>query len=163
MIMIPELVLASIVLIGVFFDLRERRIPNWITIPGLGAGLVLQAFLGGAGGLLGSLAGALAGAALLAVPYAVGWVGGGDLKLLAAVGALMGAPFTFWTVIFASVAGGLMAVAWLAMTGNLLSSLAYVFFAWRRGASAKPAALLTSLSFGPALALGVLAARFWQA
>ncbi len=159
--MIPELVLASIVIIGVFYDLREHRIPNWITIPGLGAGLVLHGLYGGPGGLLASLTGAFAGAALLALPFALGWVGGGDLKLLAAVGALMGAPYAFWTVAFASVAGGIMAVAWLAMTGTLLHSLSYVFLAWRRGTNAKPAALLTSLSFGPALALGVLAARFW--
>lgn len=160
--MIPETLLALIVIIGVYFDLRERRIPNWITIPALGGGLVFHGLSGGIPGIPAALVGALAGAAILALPYALGWVGGGDLKLLAAVGALMGAPFALWTIVFASAAAGIMAVGWLAMTGSLANSLSYVFLLWRRRSTVKPAAVLTSLSFGPALAAGVLAAWLWQ-
>ncbi len=155
-----QVVLAAAVIIGVFFDLRERRIPNWLTMPALGAGLILQTIYAGPMGLLLALGGAAAGAAFLALPFAAGWVGGGDLKLLAAIGALMGAPFAFWTVLFASAAGGLLTLGWLALTGNLFGSLKYIFTVWRRNTDVKPAALATSLSFGPALALGVIAARF---
>ena len=160
--MISELVLALIVVAGVFYDLRERRIPNWLTVPALGVGLVLQGLQRGPEGLLIGLGGAAAGLALLALPFALGWVGGGDLKLLAAIGALMGAPFALWTLIFASAAAGVMAVGWLAVTGNLAHSIGYMFLRWFRRTEAKPAALAASLSFGPALAVGVLMARFWQ-
>ncbi len=149
-------------IVSTYYDWKERRIPNWVTLPGLGAGLALHGVLGGTDGVLTALWGAAVGAAVLILPNIMGWVGGGDLKLLAAVGALMGAPFALLTLAFASVAGGIMALGWLAITGSLGRSLGYTFLVWRRSAEARPAALTTSLPFGPALALGVLVAMFWR-
>ena len=159
-----DLVLALVVIISVFFDLRQRRIPNWVTLPGLAAGLALQGVYGGTDGLLTAGGGAAIGVGVLALPFMLGWVGGGDLKLLAAVGALKGASFAFWTLGFAGLIGGVMALAWLVRTGNLANSLGYMFLVWRRSAGEKPAALMASLPFGPALGLGVLLAlfKFWR-
>lgn len=159
--MIRVLVLGLVLIICVVFDLKERRIPNWATLSGLGAGVVIQLAYGGLNGLVAALGGVAVGAALMFLPYISGWVGGGDLKLLAAVGALMGSQFVFWTAVFASLVGGIMALGWLAVTGNLANSLGYVFLTWRANLGAKPAALTTHLCFGPALAMGALIAFAW--
>lgn len=151
-------ILAAVLIAAVIIDLKERRIPNWLTLPSLAVGLALQAARGGGEGLAAGLAGAAAGAALLALPFALGWMGGGDIKLLAAIGAFMGAPFTVLTLLFACAAAGVMAAGWLAATGNLVSSLRHIFLVWLPNPTAKPAALANSIPFGPALALGAFAA-----
>ncbi len=160
--MISVLVLLLLVIAGVYFDLKERRIPNWITMPGLAAGLLLQGFNGGAGGLLTALVGSAAGAALLAIPFALGWLGGGDLKLLAAIGALMGINFTLTTLLFSLAAGCIIAIAWLTVKRSLASSLRYMFLVWLPMPSAKPEALMAPIPFGPAVGLGVFIAMFWR-
>lgn len=159
--MVAQVFLALALILSVFFDVRERRIPNWVTIPAVAVGLLMGATSQGLTGLAMALAGAAAGAALLALPFAGGWVGGGDLKLLAAVGALMGAPFALWTFVFASAAGGIMALAVMTVNGGLGGPLTYVLTAWTRTASVKPVVLTRTLSFGPALAVGALLARLW--
>lgn len=161
-VVLSEFMLGIVVAAAAYFDLRERRIPNWLTLPGLVIGLLLHATYGGTAGLISGLTGAVAGAALLILPFALGWMGGGDLKLLAAVGALMGVSFTLTTLLFALAAGGIIAVVWLAIKGSLLGSLKYMILVWLPASGAKPAALKTSIPFGPALGLGAIVALFWH-
>lgn len=158
---IPAIVVI-IMATAVYYDLRERRIPNWLTIPGLGLGLLLHVIDGGAAGLVNALLGAGVGAALLVLPFALGWMGGGDLKLLAAIGALMGVSFTLSTLLFGLAAGGLIALVWLGVKRSLLSSLKYMLVVWLPMPGTKPQALKAPIPFGPALALGVLVAFFWR-
>ncbi|MDO8692388.1 MAG: A24 family peptidase [Dehalococcoidia bacterium] len=153
-----QLALAVALVAAVIFDLRERRIPNWVTLPGIVAGLALQSARGGGDGLVTGLAGAAVGTGLLALPFSLKWVGGGDVKLLAAVGAFMGATFTLWALLFACAAGGIIAMGWLAFTGNLVNSVKYIFLVWLPNPGAKPDALKTGIPFGPALAIGAFAA-----
>lgn len=88
------LLLASILTLFVlavsFFDFRERRIPNFLTFPAAGIGLLLNLVLAGAGGLLMGLKGLGLGFVLLVIPYAVGGMKAGDVKFLMAIGALVG-------------------------------------------------------------------------
>ena len=91
-------------------DLRTRRIPNVLTVSGLMIALVLRSAMGG-GAVLDGLQSA--GIALLIVLplFALGALGGGDLKLLVAVGAFMD-PFQFFLALLATaVVGGVLAVA----------------------------------------------------
>ncbi len=71
-------------------DLRARRIPNAVTGPGILVGLLLNTALLGASGLLHSVTGFAAAAIVLFLPFALGGIGGGDVKMMAAVGALAG-------------------------------------------------------------------------
>jgi prepilin peptidase CpaA len=101
------------VTIAVVTDVRARRIPNAMTLPLAGLGLGIGAASGGLGGLVLAAAGCLIGAVLFVVPATrFGW-GMGDLKLVAALGAVGGPVFALWLGLYALVAGGLFGLVWL--------------------------------------------------
>lgn len=107
-------VTASVVLLGVlltacWFDVRSRRIPNAVTVFGLVAALALRVFLG-PGSMVEGLGGA--GLALLVAlpPFALGMLGGGDAKLLAAAGGFVGIDQLLGTLLAIAVLGGGLAV-----------------------------------------------------
>src|SRR5215475_6043402 len=76
--------------VATFTDLRSRRIPNWLVLPFLLAGLVVSAFLHGWQGLLQSVEGLVVGAAFFGFLALMGGMGMGDVKLCAAIGAWIG-------------------------------------------------------------------------
>jgi prepilin peptidase CpaA len=100
--------LGMVLLVAVFFDLRERRIPNKVTASGLLLGLLLGAFL--EGGFPGTaLWGALL-ALLVAFPlFALGGLGAGDVKLFAVVGSFVGAGQLLAVIMYGLLAGGILA------------------------------------------------------
>ena len=97
--------------ISVVTDIRLRKIPNWLTIPAMLLGLILNGFFFGSSGLILSLEGLALGFGLLFFVYLLGGMGAGDVKLLSAVGALLGPRLVFYTFIWTALTGGLMAVA----------------------------------------------------
>lgn len=105
--------------IAIVTDLRARRIPNWLTSSGMVAGLVLHLVLGGAAGGLQSLEGLLLGFALLLLLFVRGGMGGGDVKLLMAIGSCGGPEFLFAAFLFGAVFGALIAVVMLVRKGML--------------------------------------------
>ena len=104
-------------------DLARRRIPNFLTLPALALGLIGHGVAGGPGGVAEAGAGALAGAALLLVPWRLGWAGAGDLKLLAALGALVGARPLLDIGLLAALASGGIAIGIAAAAGRLGAAL----------------------------------------
>ncbi len=131
-------------------DLRSRRIPNWLTLPALGTGVTLGLVDGGIGGLATSLVGILVGGGLLLGPTLIGAMGAGDLKFQAAMGALLGPWFAAISLAAAAMFGGLLAAG-------------YVVWAILRRRQTLRAALAGRVPYGPALALGVVAAILLQA
>lgn len=102
------------------FDLASRRVPNRLTIGLFASGLLARMWLGGAGEVGWGLAGAGVGLALLIVPFAAGWMGGGDVKLAGAIGAWLGPAGVAWAVLSGLAAGGLLALVTLAVGGAAL-------------------------------------------
>jgi prepilin peptidase CpaA len=92
-------------------DVRTRRIPNALTFGAAAAALVVSTWEGGATGAATSGAGLLAGLALWFPLFALGGMGAGDVKLLAAIGAWLGPYATFFVSIYAGIAGALLALA----------------------------------------------------
>ncbi len=92
-------------------DLRRRRIPNWLTFGAAVGAVGLNALAGGPSGAGLAVAGWATGAALLFPLFALGGMGGGDVKLVAAVGAWLGPFAALWVVLYTAVAGGVLAVA----------------------------------------------------
>lgn len=106
---------ASILLVGVAFvtDLRARRIPNLLTFPAAGFGLALNLSTGGWEGLLLSISGLLLAPCLLSLVHGGKGPGMGDIKLVAALGAILGPVLGTVTVLVSAVVGGFLAAGWM--------------------------------------------------
>jgi prepilin peptidase CpaA len=107
----------SCALLGLIFavawDLAKRRIPNWIILFFLASALIFNVWEAGLQGLLQALIGFVTGLALLFVPFVMGGMGAGDVKLLAGVGALWGPKFALATFLLGAVAGGVIAICYV--------------------------------------------------
>ena len=102
-----------VLLIGAVLDVRFHRIPNWLTFSALAAGLAYHLIASGLHGLYFSAGGLILGFALLLPFYLMGGMGAGDVKLLAAVGALLGPTGVFWAFLCTALVGGIYAMALL--------------------------------------------------
>jgi prepilin peptidase CpaA len=102
--------LAAGVMVATVVDLRTRRIPNVLTASMAAAGLAL-ALAGVSGISLGAAAlGCMLGLALMLPGHVLGATGAGDVKLMAAVGALVGSGVIVKAFLFTAIAGGILAV-----------------------------------------------------
>ncbi len=102
--------LSAVLIIAAVIDGRRLRVPNRITYPLIIGGWLYCAANFGWQGLGWSVLGTLVGLALLLPAYAIGGMGAGDVKLLAGVGAWVGAGDTLYAFAATAVAGGLIAV-----------------------------------------------------
>ena len=105
------------------FDLWCRRIPNALTFGAAAAALVFHTTASGADGFQAAALGWVVGTALFMPFFLLGGMGGGDVKLLAALGAWLGAGDAVWLAIYGSIAGGVLGIAYSLMTGYLGTAL----------------------------------------
>jgi prepilin peptidase CpaA len=106
--MIVPAIVVSISLVACVFDVRTRRIPNVLTLSAAVAGLVYHLATSGLGGLQTAAAGWILGLLLLLPYFALGGMGGGDVKLVAALGAWLGPWETFWLAMYSGICGGVL-------------------------------------------------------
>lgn len=130
-------------------DLRSRTISNWLCLFGLIAGLAAHAALQGWSGLGASLLGALIGFAVFLIFFLLGGMGGGDIKLMAAFGAILGKRQIVHAAVFAAMVGGLMALIYVAY--KKLRQLVQ-----RDADGSKQSVRKESIPYAPAISLGVL-------
>jgi len=109
----PLVLAGAVVLAGVagWSDLRWRRIPNWVTVPGLLVGVTANTVLSGRAGLKDSLLGAGLGLALLLPFVLLRSLGAGDWKLAGALGAFTGPGLLVDLLLMSILVAGVMAVA----------------------------------------------------
>ncbi|HUJ28864.1 MAG TPA: prepilin peptidase [Myxococcales bacterium] len=104
--------------ISVVTDLRRRLILNLVTLPALAIVGACFLWLGGFSLLLQSAIGALVCAGPLALAMWRGWMGAGDVKLIAVSGAVAGAaagwPFALLVLLYVAIAGGIQGILWIA-------------------------------------------------
>lgn len=115
-------VLAVVLVLAVWFDVDRRRIPNWLTVGGAVAALVVRGFIGAEALWAGLLGGAL-GFFLGILLFAIGAMGAGDGKLLATVGSLLGFRVFLLALPLIGLVGGLLALVVTARRGTLLPTL----------------------------------------
>jgi len=156
-----------------WFDIRERRIPNALTLGALAAALLLRVPLG-----MGAVGDGFAGAFLafgLALPFfLVGGLGGGDLKFLVAVGAFLGPGRLFFALLITAVVGAAMAFAAMLRHRALRQTAVNVhtlvttfswrsFGGWKREANMPftiHSSAVITVPYGVAIAAGALTAWF---
>lgn len=97
--------------IGAVWDVISRRVPNLLSYSGLLAGILLRSWLLGWHGLATALGGAALGGGIFLLLYLVKGMGAGDVKLMAAVGSLVGVPAVFQVMLACALAGGIMALS----------------------------------------------------
>jgi prepilin peptidase CpaA len=155
--------------IASFTDLRNRRIPNWLVLPFLLAGIVVSGWLHGWHGVGQSFAGMGLGLLIYGFLFWMGGMGAGDVKLCAAIGAWIGPDQLFIALVITGMAGGIMVLIWAACggflkdlftgTGNLL------FGSKERGQLRDPELVLANplkrkIPYAPAIAIGTLISFF---
>jgi prepilin peptidase CpaA len=119
-------------------DIAFRRVSNWIPAAGLVCGLWWHTGVAGWRGVLTAAAGAAAGFGVFLIFYLLGGMGGGDVKLMAGLGSLLGAGRLVEAALWTAAAGGLMAVGFLAV----------------RALRRKPERDAESIPYAPAIAIG---------
>ena len=110
-------------LVGSVFDVKSRRIPNFVTMPAFLFGLALHLALGGWRQLLSSLAAGLICAAVFLVFYLAGGMGAGDVKLILAVGCIAGLSHVAYLLVLTALSGGVMAIVWAVARGQLQQTI----------------------------------------
>ena len=123
-----QILVAVIVIVAAATDIRSRRIPNWLTLFGVCAGLSLNWYISGLPGILTSLEGMGLGFGAYFVLYCLHAMGAGDVKLMAAVGAIIGPGNWFAVFIATAIAGGVLALGLMIWKGRVRETLWNVFF-----------------------------------
>jgi len=160
---VADVSLIGLVCTAAWLDFTTHRIPNWLTVTGLAVALLLRASLGpavfvsGREGLGVGLAASLGLSALRAI-------GGGDVKLLAAVGAFFGFPAVIGALGLMAVLGGAFALVSMVRRGVLpllILNTVDLVRSWRSLGRAGQLRTLESpgaltIAYGVPIALGTL-------
>jgi prepilin peptidase CpaA len=128
----PSLPAAGQILLGVLSvtaaisDLRFRRIPNWLVLAGIVAGMAWNVFESGWSGLGTAAAGLGLGFALYFPLFLLRARGAGDVKLLAAIGSITGPANCFWIFLLTALLGGVIGLVLVAARGRVHKTFANI-------------------------------------
>ena len=145
-----EALLLAIVLGAAVYDVRYRKIPNWLTVLGVLLGVTLNTFPGllyghflavDWSGLWFSLKGLGLGFGIYLVLYALHAMGAGDVKLMAAVGAIVGPQNWFGIFVVTALVGGIVSLVLITLRGRVKKTLFNVSFILSEMKSGRPAYL----------------------
>jgi prepilin peptidase CpaA len=160
-----NLLLILLLSICVFTDLRERKIYNAVLLPFLCLGFIINIFSFSLSGLEQSLLGMAVGLSILFIPYFLGGMGAGDVKLLAVIGAIKGMTFVLLAAFYMALAGGIMALLVILFNKGIktrLYQIIYFFHGLRHGLRfpilTNQESLKKTYPYGVAIAAGAV----WQ-
>jgi prepilin peptidase CpaA len=155
---VAQMICLGLAVVACGWDLRTRRIPQLLTLGGALAGLAFHVVNGGWNAGVASAAGWGVGIAIFFVPFALGGLGAGDVKLLGAIGAWLGPMNALWVGLYAGAAGGILAIFVALTEGYLFQAVGNVgvLLAYWRLNGVKPLPEITlEHSRGPRLAYAV--------
>ena len=164
----------AVAVAAAILDVQQHRIPNWLTYPAMLAGVLLRSYFFGWRGAVTAVLGFCLTGGIIFVFFALRAIGAGDLKLLAAIGSLVGPHYATVTLLATAIAGGVLAIVYATYHGRLRSTFVNVgsvlkFHAWG-GLQAHPKINLDNpealrMPYGLAIAAGALytfAATCWR-
>lgn len=126
--MLADILLFTTLLICLYTDIRFKKIYNAVTFPAMVAAVILNLYLYGLKGGAESIKGLLAGMALLFIPFVMGGMGAGDVKLLGVIGAFMGPEFVWNAFLAMAITGGVISLAIILRSNNFAHRLKAVFY-----------------------------------
>ena len=148
--------------LGAAIDLRSRRVPNWLTLGIAVAGLTLAATRLSGLSVGSALAGLALGLVVMLPGHVIGATGAGDVKLLAALGTMLGPKEVALAFVYAAIAGGVLAVLVALQRRTLDVTVARTAMLVRsRGANVAEIEQTSSdnrFAYAPAIAIGALVA-----
>lgn len=158
----------SALLIASAADIRSRRIPNWLVLPFLLAGLGVSLSGFGHIGLAQSVLGVSLGVAVAGVLCWLRGMGMGDLKLIASIGAWIGPEQLVVALVVTGITGGVMAILWAAYhrrLGECLLSTGGLLAGWSSGIKPHDTISLNNpnklkMPYAPAISLGTIFSFF---
>lgn len=111
--MISTFFLILVSLVGAIYDWKKRRIPNWLTFGTFFLMLVINIFHLRLEIVLNCVFGFVLGIALLFIPYLLGLMGAGDVKLLGALGAIVGFKNIVLIFLYTTILGLFLGLFWI--------------------------------------------------
>lgn len=155
--------LLPLAVIIAYYDVRYRRIPNAFVLATLAAGIAINAIFSGFPGITASLGGCALGFVLMFLLHIFGAMGAGDVKLFAAIGAVIGAQLVVPTFIVVIITGGLLAVVSVIRAGMLMTTMHRVLQilvgllpGWQMPKFAVPTDRKHTIPYGVAITMGSL-------
>lgn len=134
------IVLLIVLIAAAVYDVRYRKIPNWISMAGILLGFAINYIIGPPeGGVLFALKGFALGFGIYVALYVVRAMGAGDVKLMGAVGALVGPERWFGIFLITAIVGGVLAFLLVAVRGRVKRTLFNVGFILSEMLHARPA------------------------
>lgn len=165
-----NIILVIVLLISLYTDIKSRKILNIITLPTIIFGFVYNFYISGFEGFLFSGKGFLVGLCVLMIPYLLGGMGAGDVKLMAAIGALMGTSFVFYSFIYTALIGGLIGLLLIIKKRGLINSTKALLFNLIYFRSSLGSIMMSndknssiSFAYGIAIVLGTFCTLIWGA
>ncbi|HOK04233.1 MAG TPA: prepilin peptidase [Victivallales bacterium] len=152
------ILLVPLLSISAYTEIRFRTIPNWLTIGILLASFVSSFLIGGSMMLKSSFLGFFWGF-IVFLPFCLaGVLGGGDLKLMGAVGSIVAFPTILLVLYYTVLAGGLMAIVYAIWNGVFFSTLSDLFkiLIGRKKTNPKGLKKVPVVPYGIAIGLGTL-------
>ena len=144
-----------------YYDVRYRRIPNPFVLATLASGLMVNTITAGLGGLYASVAGCLLAFILMFMLHIFGAMGAGDVKLFAAIGAVMGVHLVVPTFLVVVLTGGVLAVVSMIRAGVVMTTMHRVLQllvgllpGWEMPRFAVPSDKRHTIPYGVAITIG---------
>jgi prepilin peptidase CpaA len=162
--------LVGILLIAVIWDIRVAKIPNAITFPSMVIGVIYHGASHGLSGAWLSIAGLLVGSAVFLPFYLLKGMGAGDIKLMGAVGALVGLKAVIPAIVFTALAGGIYVLVLIFFHPRALKRLIFGIVPMLKTLLITGQLILPSLfekgkkpqvRYGIAIAAGTLFSQWW--
>ena len=107
------ILLLVVSIFGAAYDLKYRKIPNWLTFGTFLLVLIVNVIHFEIGKIINCVLGFVLGIAILFVPYVLKWMGAGDAKLLGAIGSIVGFKQVLIVFFYSAIAGLFLAIIWL--------------------------------------------------
>jgi prepilin peptidase CpaA len=117
---------AACALVASVFDVKSRRIPNFLTMPAFLLGVALHLALGGWKQALSALAAGVICGVVFLIFYIAGGMGAGDVKLIMAVGCIAGISHILYLMVLTALSGGVMAIVLAVARGQFRQTIANV-------------------------------------